>query len=345
MGRQPVPYAIAPAQAAARSGLATRRRGRRRTPWCRSRRALLELFLRDAPGKRGVVITNGVDPESESTSATSAPAPADGIRLRLTHIGNVIERARPAARRRCSTPCASLRPGGPEIEVELVGASLGFAGPCPPRPGRRTASCGFVPRCRRQRPCGAVAREPLRAPAQRARVPLRRVDEGVRVRPAARATDLAQLRRLRRPDSSANTALATPIDLSRDADLSALLRYAAGAGGARPRRALRLRRRALHPPGAGAQVLGADWTSCERRAPHSVLRCPLAPDLRLAAMPREFLDPPDRTAYDDTYPGPAARPARAGHGRRGCGAVDRAWTARTRSTRRASWSCRAAPTC
>ena len=83
---------------------------------------LLELFLRGFPGKRGEVITNGVDPES--VEGGPVPPPADGP-VRLTHIGNVSNgRDRPLGA--LLEAVRGLGPGGPPIEVELVGAALGL---------------------------------------------------------------------------------------------------------------------------------------------------------------------------------------------------------------------------
>ena len=83
---------------------------------------LLELFVRGVPGKRAEVITNGVDPES--VEGGPAPPPAAGP-IRLTHIGNVTNgRDRPLGA--LLEAVRGLGPGGPPIEVELVGAGLGF---------------------------------------------------------------------------------------------------------------------------------------------------------------------------------------------------------------------------
>jgi glycosyltransferase involved in cell wall biosynthesis len=86
---------------------------------------LLEMFLREAPGKRGVVITNGVDPEIGSIA--SAPTSSAGGPIRLTHIGNVSNgRDRPLDA--LLDAVRSLGDEGPPIQVRLVGGTLDWVG-------------------------------------------------------------------------------------------------------------------------------------------------------------------------------------------------------------------------
>jgi glycosyltransferase involved in cell wall biosynthesis len=83
---------------------------------------LLELFLQRSPGTRGEVITNGVDPES--VEREPVPPPTAGA-IRLTHIGNVSNgRDRPLGA--LLEAVRGLGSDDPPIEVELVGAALGF---------------------------------------------------------------------------------------------------------------------------------------------------------------------------------------------------------------------------
>ena len=83
--------------------------------------SLLELYLRDAAGTGGVVIPNGVDPETVGQLDRDAPG-ADG-RIRLTHIGNVSNgRDRPLGR--LLDAVRRMGSDDPAVEVVLVGAML-----------------------------------------------------------------------------------------------------------------------------------------------------------------------------------------------------------------------------
>ena len=137
VGRQPVP-SLSRRRAAAHSRLATRRgrRGGRRgvgDAW--PARAVYARCPRQA--RRG-------DHERrrprERSSRRSRAALADGSHPAHAHRQRLNGRDRPLDV--LLDAVRGLRPGGPEIEVELVGAMLGFAGPCPPRPGggRRPAA-------------------------------------------------------------------------------------------------------------------------------------------------------------------------------------------------------------
>jgi glycosyltransferase involved in cell wall biosynthesis len=86
---------------------------------------LLDLFVRDTPRKRAVVITNGVDPEASSVGDLGASA-ADGI-TRLTHVGNITNgRGRPLDA--LLHALRELGPAGPRFEVQLVGPMLESVG-------------------------------------------------------------------------------------------------------------------------------------------------------------------------------------------------------------------------
>jgi glycosyltransferase involved in cell wall biosynthesis len=81
--------------------------------------SLLDLYLRDAPDARGVVIPNGVDPE-DAPAAAGRPH-GDGIRI--AHIGNIGNgRDRPLAA--LLEALRGLDPGQPRIQVLLVGGAL-----------------------------------------------------------------------------------------------------------------------------------------------------------------------------------------------------------------------------
>jgi glycosyltransferase involved in cell wall biosynthesis len=81
---------------------------------------LLELYLAKAPGKRGLVVNNGVDPEDVSAIERSVP---DTGPIRLTHIGNVSNgRDRPLAA--LLDAIRALPDGAPEFEVTLIGGQV-----------------------------------------------------------------------------------------------------------------------------------------------------------------------------------------------------------------------------
>ncbi len=86
---------------------------------------LLDLFVRETPGKRAVVITNGVDPEASSVGDLGAST-ADSI-TRLTHVGNITNgRGRPLDA--LLHALRELGPAGPRFEVQLVGPMLESVG-------------------------------------------------------------------------------------------------------------------------------------------------------------------------------------------------------------------------
>lgn len=83
--------------------------------------SLLHLYLSDASEASGVVIPNGVDPETVPHPVPEAP-PGDG-RMRLTHIGNVSNgRDRPL--RALLDAVQGMNSAEPAVEVVLVGAML-----------------------------------------------------------------------------------------------------------------------------------------------------------------------------------------------------------------------------
>jgi glycosyltransferase involved in cell wall biosynthesis len=80
---------------------------------------LLDLYLRDAPAARGIVIPNGVDPEG----APSPPERAGDDTVRITHIGNMGNgRDRPLAA--LLDALRGLGPDAASFEVLLVGGGL-----------------------------------------------------------------------------------------------------------------------------------------------------------------------------------------------------------------------------